>query len=198
VTKKKNRVKAPAVKSAKQAKSLEVNMKVPLTGASFMSVLLICLLALIGYSGYLGVNSIWKFTHPKFAISTDRFRALGYLAKNQVIPPMPSPTFSTSVQPDAASQTEFLSQVSIFKSEFRSKFPGSKLLRLSDNDVLTMGDSFCSAKEKSIIETGNYSADEIISAHQAKFLLQYPLMSGLDFYLAGIGQRSFDYLCRSN
>lgn len=198
MTKKSKKDKEKVTKSPKQSKSLEVSMKVPLTGASFMSVLLILLLGLIGYSGYLGVNSIWKFTHPKFNISADGFRSLAYIAKNQVLPPMPAPSFSTAMQPDALAQSEFLSQVSLFKSEFRSKFPGSKLLLLSDNDVLSMGDSFCAAKEKTIIETGNYSAEEIISAHQAKFLLQYPFMSGLDFYLSGIGQRSFDYLCRSN
>ncbi len=52
----------PSKKSPKKVKSStpskSVQVKVPLTGASFMSVLLICLLTLIGYSGYLGVKSI--------------------------------------------------------------------------------------------------------------------------------------------
>jgi hypothetical protein len=179
----------------KTSKSFQV--KVPLTGASFMSVLLIGLLTLIGYSGFLGVKSIWNFTHPKFNISADGFRALAYIAKSQGIPPLPFPAFTTNVTPDPTAQSEYLNQVSIFKSEFRTKFPGSKLLTLSDNDVLSMGDSFCKAKEKSVEETGSFNAEEIIAAHQAKFVLQYPTMSGLDVYLAGIGQRAFDNLCRS-
>lgn len=190
------KTKAPQKQaSPKQSKSVQV--KVPLTGASFMSVLLIGLLTVIGYSGFLGVKSIWNFTHPKFNISADGFRALAYIAKNQSIPPLPFPAFTTSVTPEAAAQSEFLTQVSVFKSEFRTKFPGSKLLTLSDNDVLSMGDSFCMAKEKSMTETGTFSPEEIIAAHQAKFVLQYPMMPGLDVYLAGVGQRAFDNLCRS-
>jgi hypothetical protein len=169
--------------SPKNSKSVQV--KVPLTGASFMSVLLIGLLTLIGYSGFLGVKSIWNFTHPKFNISADGFRALAYIAKSQGIPPLPFPAFTTNVAPDATAQSEYLNQVSIFKSEFRTKFPGSKLLGLSDND------------EKSMEESGSFSAEEIIAAHQAKFVLQYPTMPGLDVYLAGVGQRAFDNLCRS-
>lgn len=185
----------PKPTSPKKAKSVQV--KVPLTGASFMSVLLIILLSVIGYSGFLGVKSIWNFTHPKFNISADGFRALAYIAKNQSIPPLPTPAFTTTVPPEATAQSAFLTQVSIFKSEFRIKFPGSKLLTLSDNDVLAMGDSFCKAKEKSMTETGTFSAEEIIAAHQAKFVLQYPTMPGLEVYLAGVGQRAFDNLCRS-
>ncbi len=191
----------PSKKSPKKVKSStpskSVQVKVPLTGASFMSVLLICLLTLIGYSGYLGVKSIWDFTHPKFNISADGFRALAYIATNQGIPPLPFPAFTTEVAPDPTAQSEYLSQVNIFKGEFRTKFPGSKLLGLSDNDILAMGDSFCKAKEKSVKETGSFNPEEIIAAHQAKFVLQYPTMSGLDVYLAGIGQRAFDNLCRS-
>jgi hypothetical protein len=190
------KTKAPK-KPVSQKKSKAVHVKVPLTGASFMSVLLIGLLAVIGYSGFLGVKSIWNFTHPKFTISADGFRALAYIAKQQSIPPLPTPAFTTAVIPDATSQSEYLNQVAIFKSEFRTKFPGSKLLTLSDNDVLSMGDSFCKAKEKSMQETGSFNAEEIIAAHQAKFILQYPTMPGLDVYLAGIGQRAFDNLCRS-
>lgn len=162
-----------------------------------MSVLLIGLLALIGYSGYLGVKSVWKFTHPKFEISADSFKALGYIAKNQVIPPLPFTSFSTSTIPDPTVQSEFLQQVSVFKSEFRTEFPGSKLLQLPDNQILTMGDSFCRSKEKSITDTGTFSAEEIISAHQAKLVLKYPTVSGLDVFLDGIGHSSLDYLCRS-
>lgn len=189
--------KKPSKNQKTQKSSKSVQIKVPLTGASFMSVLLIGLLTLIGYSGFLGVKSIWNFTHPKFKISADGFRALAYIAKSQGIPPLPFPAFTTNVAPDPTAQSEFLTQVSVFKSEFRTKFPGSKLLTLSDNDVLSMGDSFCKAKEKSMEETGTFNAEEVIAAHQAKFVLQYPTMPGLDVYLAGVGQRAFDNLCRS-
>jgi hypothetical protein len=192
VTNKKNPKKAKS-----QSSSRSVQVKVPLTGASFISVLLIGLLTVIGYSGYLGVKSIWNFTHPKFNISADGFRALGYIATNQGIPPLPFPTFTTEVAPDPSAQSAFISQVNVFKSEFRTKFPGSKLLSLSDNDVLAMGDSFCKAKEAAIKESGSFDAQEIIEAHQAKFVLQYPTMPGLDVYLAGVGQRAFDNLCGS-
>jgi len=180
----------------KESKSVEVNVKVPITGTSLTAILLVGLLTLIGYAGYLGVNSVWKFTHPKFNISLDSFRALGYIAKGQTIPPLPLIIPEGKV-PEKKVLTEYLQEVATFKVEFRAKFPNSKLLQVSDNEVINLGWSFCQAKEQAMAESGEYSLQDIVEAHQSKFVLRYPNVGGLDIYLAGVGQRALDFLCGS-
>ena len=44
-------------------------------------------------------------------------------------------------------------------------------------------------------KTGEFSRAEIIKAFQAKFVLRYPRVKGLDIYLDGVGQAAFDHLC---
>jgi len=34
-----------------------------------------------------------------------------------------------------------------------------------------------------------------VKAFQAKFVLRYPRVEGLDVYLDGVGQAAFDHLC---
>lgn len=180
-------------------KSKEVNVKVPLSSTSFMAVVLAGLLSLMVYGSYLGVKSIWNFTHPKFNISADAFRILPILVKGQFPVSIPAPTFSgSSNPPDATAQSLYIQQVEVFKQDFRKTYPNSKLLNISQNDLLNMGWSFCQAKEKSISETGDYSREEIIKAHQSKFVIQYLSIGGLNIFIDGIGNRAFDYLCGGN
>lgn len=189
--------KAKKVTSAKPSKTVEV--KVPLSSTSFMAVLLAGLLTLMFYGSYLGVKSIWNFTHPKFNISADAFRIIPILVKGQFPASISAPTFEgAQTPPDVTTQTTYLQEVAKFKEEFRKDFPNSKLLSVTSNDLLNMGWSFCQAKEKSIADTGDYSRDEIIKAHQAKFVVQYLSMGGLDVFIDGIGNRAFDYLCGVN
>lgn len=185
------KVKPP--KSKKPSKSVEV--KIPVTGTSFMVLLLAGLISLIGYSGYLGVNSIWKFTHPQFNVSLDALQSLKYIANGVSIPPIAGPTFENGVAPTESATATYIQKVNEFKIEYRDLFPGSKLLNISNNDVLNLGWSFCKAKQESVAKNGDYSRDDIINAHQAKFILKYPRISGLDVYLSGIGNRAFDHLC---
>jgi hypothetical protein len=194
----KNSKKVQPPKNIKKSKSVEVKVKVPVTGSSFMILLLASLLALIGYSGYLGVNSIWKFTHPQFNVSLDSLQSLKYIANGVKIPPIAGPTFENGVAPTESATATYIQKVGEFKIEFRDQFPGSKLLTISNNEVLNIGWSFCMAKQESIAKHGNYSKTDIINAHQAKFILKYPRISGLDVYLDGIGNRAFDYLCGEN
>lgn len=191
------KVKTP--KAPKMTKSKEVNVKVPLSSTSFMAVVLAGLLSLMVYGSYLGVKSIWNFTHPKFNISADAFRILPILVKGQFPVSIPAPTFSgSSNPPDATAQSLYIQQVEVFKQDFRKTYPNSKLLNISQNDLLNMGWSFCQAKEKSISETGDYSREEIIKAHQSKFVIQYLSIGGLNIFIDGIGNRAFDYLCGGN
>jgi hypothetical protein len=60
-----------------------------------------------------------------------------------------------------------------------------------------MGLAFCETKNESIAKTGKFTPEEIILAYQAKFVLRYPGMNGLNEFLAGVGQRALDNLCRS-
>jgi hypothetical protein len=183
-------------KQKKMASSKTVEVKVPLTSTSFMAILLAGLLSLMVYGSYLGVKSIWNFTHPKFEISADAFRILPILIKGQFPGVIPTPTFDgADTPPDATAQMTYLQEVTKFKGEFRKDFPTSKLLSISANDLLNMGWSFCKAKEKSVADTGEFSRDEIIEAHKAKFVVPYLLVGGLDVFIDGIGNRAFDHLC---
>ena len=180
-------------------KSVELKVKVPLTGTFFMSILLVLLMAAVGYSGYLGVNSIWKFTHPKFSFSVDSVKSLRYIAKGIEIPPLPGPDFSTGNAPQETATVTYLQKVSEFKSQFRSKYPDSKLLDLSDNEILNIGWEICKAKNTFTSNgNGKYSKPEIISGFQAKFILRYPTIKGLNDFVAGVGNQALDTLCGGN
>jgi hypothetical protein len=194
VPKDSKKAKPPKIK--KQSKSVEV--KVPVTGTSFMVLLLSGLIALIGYSGYLGVNSIWKFTHPQFNVSLDALQSLKYIANGVAIPPIAGPAYEDGIAPTESATVTYIQKVKEFKIEFREQFPGSKLLNISDNEFLNIGWSFCKAKQEALDKDGDYSRTDIIDAHQAKFILKYPRIPGLDVYLSGVGNRAFDFLCGDN
>jgi hypothetical protein len=185
-------------KKPDDAKLVQVKVRIPFTTVSFTSVLLIGLLTLIGYSGYLGVKSIWEFTHPKFNVSFDSFRALPYIASGTEIPPIPALPFPIDRTPTTSAQVDYIQAVGEFKEEFRRDFPKSRLLNISDNEFLNMGLAFCETKNESITKTGKFTPEEIILAYQAKFVLRYPGMNGLNEFLAGVGQRALDNLCRSS
>jgi hypothetical protein len=55
--------------------------------------------------------------------------------------------------------------------------------------------AFCKAKEEEKTKSGEFSREEIVKAFQAKFVLRYPRVEGLDVYLDGVGQAAFDHLC---
>jgi hypothetical protein len=193
-SKKKNKA---AKKKPEDAKMVQLNVKIPFTTVSITSVLLIGLLTVIGYSGYLGVKSIWEFTHPKFDISFDALQALPYIASGTEIPPIPVLPFPVDRTPTTSAQQTYLQEVAEFKGDFRRDFPKSRLLNISDNEFLNMGLAFCETKNESITKTGKFTPEEIILAYQAKFVLRYPGMNGLNEFLAGVGQRALDNLCRS-
>lgn len=196
VPKESKKIKPP--KNKKQSKSVEVKVKVPVTGSSFMVLLLAGLISLIGYSGYLGVNSIWKFTHPQFNVSLDALQSLKYIANGVNIPPIAGPSYEDGVPPTESATATYIQKVKEFNIEFRDQFPGSKLLNITDNEFLNIGWSFCKAKQEAIAKNGDYSRTDIINAHQAKFILKYPRIAGLDVYLNGVGNRAFDHLCGEN
>lgn len=186
-------------KQKKMASSRTVEVKVPLTSTSFMAILLAGLLSLMVYGSYLGVKSIWNFTHPKFEISAESFRILPILVKGQFPGAIPTPTFEgADTPPGATVQVAYLQEVTKFKEEFRKNFPTSKLLSISTNDLLNMGWSFCKVKEKSIADTGEFNRGEIIEAHQAKFVVPYLSIGGLDVFIDGIGNRALDHMCGGN
>lgn len=187
-----------AAKSGKASNSIEVKVRLPITKVSVMSLLLAALLTLVGYAGYLGVNSIWKFTHPQFNISLDSFRALPYIASGTEIPPIPVLPFPIDRTPTTTAQVDYIQAVGEFKEEFRRDFPKSRLLNISDNEFLNMGLAFCETKNESLTETEKFTPEEIILAYQAKFVLRYPGMNGLNEFLAGVGQRALENLCRSS
>lgn len=187
-----------AKKKAKENKSIEVKVNVHFSKTSFMSLILVGLIGLIGYSGYLGVNSLWKFTHPQFNISLDSFKSLEYIAKGLNIPPISGPNFLTGPAPAETAKTAYLQSIAEYKNEFRTQYPNSRLLGIPDNDLLNIGWSMCTAKQEAITKNGSFSKDEIIAAYQAKFVLKYPGVAGLEVYLNGIAQRAFDNLCGAN
>ncbi len=186
------------VKKNKENKSIEVKVNVHFTKSSFMSILLVGLIGLTGYSGYLGVNSLWKFTHPQFSVSLDSLKSLGYIAKGLNIPAISDPNFNLGTAPEETAKTAYLQSIAEYKTEFRNKYPTSRLLGIPDNDLLNIGWSMCTAKKDAITKNGTFSKDEIISAYQSKFVLKYPGVPGLGDYLGGIAQRAFDHLCGVN
>ena len=182
-------------KGGKGSNSIEIKVKLPLTKVSIMSLLLAGLLTFMGYAGYLGVNSIWKFTHPQFNVSLDALKSIGYIASKASIPSFPKPAFTNPGDPDSTEQGNYIKAISEFKKEFRIQFPNSRLLNISDNELFNIGSAFCTAKEEAKTKTGEFSRAEIIKAFQAKFVLRYPRVKGLDIYLDGVGQAAFDHLC---
>jgi hypothetical protein len=188
------------IKKSKKSstKPVQVKVKIPITTVSITSMLLIGLLSGIGYSGYLGAKSLWNFTHPQFNVSLDTFRALAYVAKGTEIPPLSLPTFPVDKVPDINTQLAYLAVMKEFKDEFRVKYPKSGLLNISDNELINMGWAFCEVKDEAIAKDGKFVRDDIIEAFQSKYVLRYPAMNGLGIYIDGVGQRAFDYLCRSN
>ena len=182
-------------KPGKVSNSIEVKVRLPITKVSVMSLLLAGLLTLMGYAGYLGVNSIWKFTHPQFNVSFDALKSLDYIARGVSIPPIPGPLFNTSDAPTIEAQTNYLKAINEYEVEFRSQYPQSKLLNLSDNELFNIGTSFCAAKKEAIEKSGDFSREEIVKTFQAKYVLRYPVIQGLGVYLDAIAQRAFDQLC---
>jgi energy-converting hydrogenase Eha subunit C len=183
------------LKKGKESKSIEVKVSLPITKVSMMSLLLAGLLTLIGYAGYLGVNSVWKFTHPQVNVSLDALKSLGYIARQVSIPAFPGPYLNNPNAPSDTSKASYLKAINEFEVEFRAEYPQSKLLNISDNELFNIGDAICSAKKESIEKSGDYSREEIINAFQAKFVLRYPGIEGLGMYIDAVGQRAFDHLC---
>jgi len=183
------------VKKAKESKSVEVKVSLPITKVSMMSLLLVGLLTLIGYAGYLGVNSVWKFTHPQVNVSLDALKSLGYIARQVSIPAIQGPYINNPNAPNDTAKASYLKAITEYEVEFRTTYPQSKLLNISDNELFNIGDAICTAKKDAIAKSGEFSREEIINAFQAKFVLRYPRIEGLGIYLDAIGQRAFDHLC---
>ena len=53
------------LKKAKKNSTKDVSVSIPVTKVSIMTIVVALLISLVGYSGYLGVKSVWKFTHPE-------------------------------------------------------------------------------------------------------------------------------------
>ena len=189
----------PKVKSnSLKSNSVEVKVDLPLTKSGFMSVILILLISLIGYAGYLGVNSIWKFTHPQFNISLDAFKSLEYIAKGVKIPPIVGPTIATGYTIPEDKTSTFLNSVNEFKNEFRIKNPDSKLLAIPDTDLLNLAWSLCQAKESQIAKDGTFNKAQTMLALKARLVLRYWQIDGLSEFLDGISERTFKILCGEN
>jgi hypothetical protein len=182
-------------KGGKNSNAIEVKVSLPITKVSVMTLFLAGLLTLMGYAGYLGVNSIWKFTHPQFNVSLDALKSIGYIANKASMPAFPKPAFNNPGDPDSTEQGNYMKAISEFKTEFRTQFPGSQLLNISDNELFNIGSAFCTAKDEAKAKSGEFSREEIVKAFQAKFVLRYPRVKGLDIYLDGVGQAAFDHLC---
>ena len=183
------------LKKGKESKSVEVKVSLPITKVSMMSLFLAGLFALMGYAGYLGVNSVWKFTHPQVNVSLDALKSLGYIARQVSIPAFSGPYLNNPNAPSDTAKASYLKAINEFEVEFRAEYPQSKLLNISDNELFNIGDAICSAKKESIAKSGDYSREEIINAFQAKFVLRYPGIEGLGMYIDAVGQRAFDHLC---
>ena len=182
-------------KRGKSSNSIEVKVQLPLTKVSIMSLLLAGLLILMGYAGYLGVNSIWKFTNPQFNVSLDALKSLDYIARSVSIPVIPGPLFNSPDSPSDIAKTNYLKAITEYEVEFRALYPQSKLLNLSDNELFNIGTAFCAVKKEAVAKSGDYSRPEIVRAFQAKFVLRYPGIEGLGVYLDAVAQRAFDQLC---
>jgi hypothetical protein len=187
--------KSKLAKPVKASNSIEVKVRLPITKVSVMSLMLASLLTLMGYAGYLGVNSIWKFTHPQFNVSLDALKSLDYIARGVSVPPIPGPLFNTPDAPTNEAKTNYLKAINEYEIEFRTKYPQSKLLYLSDNELFNIGSAFCSAKKDAINKSGDFSLEEIVMTFQAKYVLRYPGIEGLGVYLNAIAQRAFNQLC---
>lgn len=183
---------------AAKAKSVEVKVRVPLTSTGFMSIVLAALIASMGYSGYLGVKSIWNFTHPQFNVSVDAFRILPVLFDTGKLPMNPVTAGTIENPIDEIKKKAFLDETRLFLSDFRKKFPGSKLGIVGDNDLVNMATSFCTAKSEALAKGETPDPDAIISAHLAKFVLQYPTIDGLSEFLTGVGNSAFKNICGDN
>ena len=181
--------------TGKSSNSIEVKVRLPVTKVSIMSLLLAGLIGLMGYAGYLGVNSIWKFTHPQFNVSLDALKSLDYIARGVSIPPIPGPLFNTPDAPTSEAKANYLKAINEYEVEFRTEYPQSKLLNLSDNELFNIGNAFCAAKKEAIQKSGDFSREEIIETFQATFVLRYPGIEGLGVYLDAVAQRAFDQLC---
>ena len=182
-------------KRGKTSNSIDVEMRLPVTKVSVMSLVLAGLLALMGYAGYLGVNSIWKFTHPQFNVSFDALKSLDYIARGIPAPAIPGPYINNPDAPSDTAKANYLKAITEYEVEFRAEYPKSRLLNISDNELFNIGDAFCTAKKDSIAKSGDYSREEIVKDFQAKFVLRYPGIEGLGIYLDAVGLRAFDHLC---
>jgi hypothetical protein len=182
-------------KRGKSSNSIEVKVKLPITKVSIMSLVLAGLLTLMGYAGYLGVNSIWKFTHPQFNVSFDALKSLDYIARGISIPAIQGPYINNPDAPSDSAKANYLKAITEYEVEFRTQYPQSKLLNISDNELFNIGNAFCTAKKDAIAKTGDYSREEIVKAFQAKYVLRYPGIEGLGIYLDAVGQRAFEQLC---
>ena len=182
-------------KRGKSSNSIEVKVKLPITKVSVMSLVLAGLLTLMGYAGYLGVNSIWKFTHPQFNVSFDALKSLDYIARGISIPAIQGPYINNPDAPSDSAKANYLKAIIEYEVEFRTQYPQSKLLNISDNELFNIGNAFCTAKKDAIAKTGDYSREEIVKAFQAKYVLRYPGIEGLGIYLDAVGQRAFEQLC---
>ena len=182
-------------KRGKSSNSIEVKVKLPITKVSIMSLVLAGLLTLMGYAGYLGVNSIWKFTHPQFNVSFDALKSLDYIARGISIPAIQGPYINNPNAPSDSAKANYLKAITEYEVEFRTQYPQSKLLNISDNELFNIGNAFCTAKKEAIAKTGDYSREEIVKAFQAKYVLRYPGIEGLGIYLDAVGQRAFEQLC---
>ena len=182
-------------KRGKSPNSIEVKIRLPITKISVMSLILAGLITLMGYAGYLGMNSIWKFTHPQFNVSLDSLRSLEYISENVSIPPIPGPLFNETDAPSDIEKENYLKAISEYEVDFRVQFPKSKLIFISDNELFNIGIAFCAAKKEAIEKSGDFSREEIIETFQAKFVLRYAGIEGLGIYLDAVGQRAFDQLC---
>ncbi len=182
-------------KRGKTSNSIDVEVRLPVTKVSVMSLVLAGLLALMGYAGYLGVNSIWKFTHPQFNVSFDALKSLDYIARGIPVPAIPGPYINNPDAPSDTAKANYLKAITEYEVEFRAEYPKSRLLNISDNELFNIGDAFCTAKKDSIAKSGDYSREEIVKDFQAKFVLRYPGIEGLGIYLDAVGLRAFDHLC---
>jgi len=182
-------------KRGKNSNTIEVKVRLPITKVSIMSLVLAGLLTLMGYAGYLGVNSIWKFTHPQFNVSFDALKSLDYIARGISTPAIQGPYINNPDAPSDSAKANYLKAITEYEVDFRTQYPQSKLLNISDNELFNIGNAFCTAKKDAIAKTGDYSREEIVKAFQAKYVLRYPGIEGLGIYLDAVGQRAFEQLC---
>jgi hypothetical protein len=175
--------------------SIEVKVSLPITKVSVMTLVLAALLTLMGYAGYLGVNSIWKFTNPQVNVSLDALKSLSYIARQISVPAIPGPYINNPNAPSDSAKANYLKAITEYELEFRTNYPQSKLLNISDNELFNIGEAFCTAKDDAIAKSGEFAREEIINTFQAKFVLRYPDIEGLGIYIDAVGQRAFDHLC---